>query len=170
VWVGNDDRTPTSGITGGALPAQVWRQFVTAAAPLVSRTKEPPAIRAPETPPVTALSQCDQAACAARYNSFRTSDCTYQPYSGPRRLCALPPADQAAPAAKDVGGRTAQALSDDSQPDEDDRQSSHSRRLTGEMSLGGPGPSAKPERVYGETPRRPFGPSFFRGLDQRGGN
>jgi 1A family penicillin-binding protein len=31
---------------------------------------------------------CDQQACASAYNSFRASDCTYQPYSGgPRRLC-----------------------------------------------------------------------------------
>jgi penicillin-binding protein 1A len=167
VWVGNDDGTPMKGITGGALPAQLWRQFVIAAAPLAGRAKERPAITAPEVPPVTASSQCDQAACAARYNSFRTSDCTYQPYSGPRRLCALPPPNQAAPAEKDAGSRTDQALSGDSQPYEDGRQSSRSRRLTGEMSLGGPG--AKPAPVYGyDAPRRSFGPSFFRRLDQHG--
>jgi membrane peptidoglycan carboxypeptidase len=165
VWVGNDDRTPMKGITGGALPAQVWRQFVTAAAPLVGRTKERPAITAPEIPPVSASSQCDQAACAVRYDSFRAADCTYQPYSGPRRMCALPPADQASPV--DAVGRTDPSRFDDSQPGEDGRQSSRSRRLTGEMSLGGPG--AKPARVYGyEAPRRSFGPSFFRRLDQRG--
>lgn len=30
---------------------------------------------------------CDLQACAAAYRSFRSSDCTYQPYQGPRRLC-----------------------------------------------------------------------------------
>jgi hypothetical protein len=34
---------------------------------------------------------CDVAACSRAYRSFRESDCTYQPYSGPRRLCADPP-------------------------------------------------------------------------------
>jgi hypothetical protein len=31
--------------------------------------------------------QCDVNACAAAYVSFRASDCTWQPYEGPRRLC-----------------------------------------------------------------------------------
>jgi 1A family penicillin-binding protein len=32
--------------------------------------------------------QCNVAACAAHYSSFRASDCTYQPYDGgPRQLC-----------------------------------------------------------------------------------
>ena len=34
-----------------------------------------------------AAPQCDINACAAAYSSFRTSDCTYQPYGGPRRMC-----------------------------------------------------------------------------------
>jgi penicillin-binding protein 1A len=25
VWVGNDDNTPMPGVTGGALPARIWR-------------------------------------------------------------------------------------------------------------------------------------------------
>jgi len=32
--------------------------------------------------------QCDYRACASR-RSFRPSDCTYQPYSGPRRSCEM---------------------------------------------------------------------------------
>jgi len=28
VWVGNDDRTPMKGVTGGSLPAKIWRTFV----------------------------------------------------------------------------------------------------------------------------------------------
>jgi hypothetical protein len=31
--------------------------------------------------------QCDRSACASAYRSFRDSDCTYQPFDGPRRLC-----------------------------------------------------------------------------------
>jgi hypothetical protein len=34
---------------------------------------------------------CDVKACAAAYKSFRESDCTYQPYDGPRRMCVNPP-------------------------------------------------------------------------------
>jgi hypothetical protein len=30
---------------------------------------------------------CNVQACGAAYQSFRESDCTYQPYDGPRRLC-----------------------------------------------------------------------------------
>ena len=41
---------------------------------------------------VTAKLQCDVAACAGAYTSFRESDCTFQPYEGPRRVCAAPPA------------------------------------------------------------------------------
>ena len=28
VWVGNDDHAPMNGVTGGGLPAQIWRSFV----------------------------------------------------------------------------------------------------------------------------------------------
>jgi hypothetical protein len=35
---------------------------------------------------------CAVDACARAYRSFRESDCTYQPYSGPRQLCVSPPA------------------------------------------------------------------------------
>jgi hypothetical protein len=31
--------------------------------------------------------RCNVQACSAAYQSFRESDCTYQPYDGPRRLC-----------------------------------------------------------------------------------
>jgi len=30
---------------------------------------------------------CDMELCARAYRSFRPSDCTYQPYDGPRKLC-----------------------------------------------------------------------------------
>jgi predicted negative regulator of RcsB-dependent stress response len=31
--------------------------------------------------------QCNIDACAEAYRSFRVSDCTFQPFQGPRRLC-----------------------------------------------------------------------------------
>jgi hypothetical protein len=34
--------------------------------------------------------QCNVQACAAAYHSFRASDCTYQPFNGPRRVCGNP--------------------------------------------------------------------------------
>lgn len=50
VWVGNDDHSPMKGVTGGGLPAQIWRDFVGQAlnAGLVQRVRPPPP---PEPPP-----------------------------------------------------------------------------------------------------------------------
>ena len=31
VWIGNDDDTPTNAVTGGQLPAEIWRRFMTEA-------------------------------------------------------------------------------------------------------------------------------------------
>jgi BA14K-like protein len=42
------------------------------------------------TPPPAAtqsVALCNIAACSAAYRSFRASDCTYQPFNGPRRAC-----------------------------------------------------------------------------------
>src|SRR5262249_34095757 len=30
IWVGNDDNSPTKRVTGGSIPASIWRQFVSA--------------------------------------------------------------------------------------------------------------------------------------------
>jgi len=48
----------------------------------------PAAISAPE-PDTQAQpnARCNVNACAAAYGSFNASDCTYQPFNGPRRLC-----------------------------------------------------------------------------------
>jgi hypothetical protein len=42
----------------------------------------------------SAVPACDVRACERAYYSFRQSDCTYQPYDGPRRFCdkGTPPA------------------------------------------------------------------------------
>jgi penicillin-binding protein 1A len=37
VWVGNDDNSPTRGVTGGDIPAHIWNEFVTQSA--VARAK-----------------------------------------------------------------------------------------------------------------------------------
>jgi penicillin-binding protein 1A len=45
VWVGNDDNTPTRGITGGTLPAQIWRDTMRVAEtgkPLRGLNRSPP--------------------------------------------------------------------------------------------------------------------------------
>jgi len=39
--------------------------------------------------------RCDVAACANAYRSFRESDCTYQPFSGPRQVCDKAAAESA---------------------------------------------------------------------------
>jgi BA14K-like protein len=36
---------------------------------------------------LTTNNRCDVQACASAYKSFRASDCTYQPFDGPRRFC-----------------------------------------------------------------------------------
>jgi penicillin-binding protein 1A len=101
VWVGNDDRTPMNRVTGGSLPAEIWKRFMTAAAATADQNTQPPptADTSPNTSPNqdTAVGQaptaqaaphCDYRACGSAYHSFRASDCTYQPNSGePRRLC-----------------------------------------------------------------------------------
>ena len=44
VWVGNDDNSPTNNVTGGDLPAAIWRDFMTQA----NRSARPSARPAPE--------------------------------------------------------------------------------------------------------------------------
>ena len=51
--------------------------------------------------------QCDLSACAAAYFSFRASDCTYQPTSGPRRLCTKGAPEPAAAVARADGATPA---------------------------------------------------------------
>jgi penicillin-binding protein 1A len=119
VWVGNDDGTSMKGVVGGALPAAIWKRFMTQApglmaqsdaraanstddraAPASSPTSQAQASQPkpsqgsqasliPQASSNQPQAQCDYQACASR-RSFRASDCTYQPYSGPRRSCEMP--------------------------------------------------------------------------------
>jgi len=107
VWLGNDDNSPMRHVTGGSLPAAIWKAFVTQATPLVGaegpqiasaspaetngQGSQPPMQPSDDQPaPQEASGLCDLQACAGTYHSFRASDCTYQPYSGGgRRLCPM---------------------------------------------------------------------------------
>jgi membrane peptidoglycan carboxypeptidase len=126
VWVGNDDRTPMDRVTGGSLPAAIWKRFMTSAQTVVAQDEQAPveevdgapaaAMLPPTDAPQSARApavqqapdeqtqparQCDYAVCG-RYRSFRASDCSYQPYgSFMRQSCerAEPPRTAAGPAA-----------------------------------------------------------------------
>ncbi|MBV8576816.1 MAG: PBP1A family penicillin-binding protein [Acetobacteraceae bacterium] len=103
VWVGNDDHSPMKGVAGGTLPATIWKAFMQqAGAPVVASpgpttsptttaqeqaspnaTPVPPEQNAALAPQdAQAAQQCNISACEGFYHSFRSSDCTYQPYSG----------------------------------------------------------------------------------------
>ncbi|MGR3464676.1 PBP1A family penicillin-binding protein [Limimaricola sp.] len=104
VWVGNDDNSPMKDVTGGGLPTEIWREVVLAAggagaarAPSaesqtpvrVRRGTEVTSTNADRLRRTAAQEQpnCNVRACSRAYRSFRASDCTFQPYSGPRKLC-----------------------------------------------------------------------------------
>jgi hypothetical protein len=55
-----------------------------------------PAQAAARDATVQAQNDCDVPACASAYSSFRATDCTYQPFEGPRRACTAPPAPRSA--------------------------------------------------------------------------
>ncbi len=106
VWVGNDDHSPMKKVTGGSLPAQIWKGFMQQAnAPAVAQTAPPepttvglstvgqskaepqPSDQGDAGSPPQQGAQCNVDVCERFYHSFRASDCTYQPYWGPRQLC-----------------------------------------------------------------------------------
>ncbi|RWL14526.1 MAG: PBP1A family penicillin-binding protein [Mesorhizobium sp.] len=87
VWVGNDDETPMSQVTGGKLPARIWRNFMSAALAAPEDSAPGPDAVAASSAADGEAPACNFRACARTYRSFRATDCTFQPYSGPRRLC-----------------------------------------------------------------------------------
>ena len=54
----------------------------------------PPDAASPSDAAATPAPRCDVQACEVAYRSFRASDCTWQPFDGPRRFCdkGTPPA------------------------------------------------------------------------------
>jgi 1A family penicillin-binding protein len=88
IWVGNDDRSPMRDVTGGSLPAVMWKQFMTNAASRLADQGHPPAAEDTSSDDTPQHGTCDHRACARRYRSFDADDCTYQPYGhSRRRLC-----------------------------------------------------------------------------------
>ncbi|HEY7232488.1 MAG TPA: BA14K family protein [Pseudolabrys sp.] len=65
--------------------------------------------------------RCDVQACASAYKSFRASDCTYQPFDGPRRVCGKAPEQRAERAQREQPQRRSWKRDDDSR--EVDRRS-----------------------------------------------
>jgi penicillin-binding protein 1A len=171
VWVGNDDQSPMRGVTGGSLPAQIWKRFVGAATPLLrARTASQPAAPANGEPSATAPAQtsspsCNMEACAARYNSFRSSDCTYQPLTGgQRRMCDLQPRNTSG--IRSNRQRAAEGFSGSS-PEAEAAPSKREEKLRADggpsMALGGSDPDREmdvPRRRF-ESLRRPFGRDTF---------
>ncbi len=108
VWVGNDDHSPMKKVTGGSLPAEIWKAFTEQAgtAPMAEANPSASPVQDAnvresqndtDSPPQGTVSsfnalqngQCNVSTCERHYNSFRASDCTYQPYwGGPRQYCA----------------------------------------------------------------------------------
>lgn len=86
VWVGNDDGAPMDRVTGGQLPAQIWQAFMTDAVAELS-TDDPLSFDPQATGDAGPPPQCNIQACSRAYRSFRASDCSFQPYSGARRIC-----------------------------------------------------------------------------------
>ena len=98
VWVGNDDHSPMKGVVGGSLPAMIWKAFMEQAgaastaslAPTAEPQSEKTSASGQSPAPAqaeTQTAQCNVPACEEFYHSFRASDCSYQPYWGPRLLC-----------------------------------------------------------------------------------
>jgi membrane peptidoglycan carboxypeptidase len=93
VWVGNDDNSPMDRVTGGGIPARIFREVMLAAVARAgvtggtSGTQVATATTVEELQTQTAQAQCDIRACSAAYRSFDAATCTYQPFEGPRRLC-----------------------------------------------------------------------------------
>ncbi len=67
---------------------------VPAAAPVAAATPTTPATPATSAAASPPANACNVAACAAAYRSFRESDCSYQPFEGPRRYCGGAPGEK----------------------------------------------------------------------------
>lgn len=81
--------------TTGVASTDFKREFTTDAKPAaaVSAATVTPALA------VAANNKCDVASCSAAYQSFRASDCTYQPMEGARKVCDRAPATAQRPVA-----------------------------------------------------------------------
>jgi hypothetical protein len=93
---GKDLPVKDTPIVQAAKPPAETTGNANAGAPAAASPPPPAAPVAAATPVASATSQpanaCNIAACAAAYRSFRESDCTYQPFEGPRKYCEGAPA------------------------------------------------------------------------------
>jgi len=87
VWVGNDDGMPMNKVTGGRLPARIWKDFMREALSLAAARARAGGDVAAGAQADGAGPPCNYRACARAYRSFRAADCSFQPYAGPRRFC-----------------------------------------------------------------------------------
>ncbi len=94
VWVGNDDNSPMERVTGGQLPARIWKQFVTEADSIMGDSPDASLV-AFESIENSMGGICNVDECGRKYRSFRASDCTFQPYVGERAACNIPPSREA---------------------------------------------------------------------------
>jgi penicillin-binding protein 1A len=107
VWFGNDDGAPMKKVTGGALPAQAWHEFMVAAhegvpvAPLPgnwhSRGADEMAAR-PDAPVQQAPVGAVSASQRVESTGYETPSMEEEPTSSIRRI--VPPGDVGAPAPK----------------------------------------------------------------------
>lgn len=65
----------------------------------------PAAKPATEAAVTRSTNRCDARACASAYKSFREADCTYQPFEGPRQVCAGAPSAKSAVASAPAAER-----------------------------------------------------------------
>lgn len=88
---------PAAETTGAATPAERAEPSTVGSASVGSNNTNAPSTAALATTPpapvanIAAPNRCDVQACSSAYQSFRASDCTYQPFGGPRRVCERPP-------------------------------------------------------------------------------
>jgi len=76
----NDVATATEPTQPATVPGVAWTTG--AASSSADETDQPRG-------DASAANSCAIDACSSAYRSFRASDCTYQPYSGPRKVCDL---------------------------------------------------------------------------------
>lgn len=79
---------PNQASSGDWLPLAPPSQQAAAPAPVDDKQALAKTAQATPQPAVAqSAAHCAVAACSAAYYSFRASDCSYQPYQGPRQLC-----------------------------------------------------------------------------------
>ena len=76
--------SPAMAATASAPPAAP-------AAPALANASPAPQPQLRQALATTTPNSCDVQGCAAAYQSFRASDCSYQPFEGQRRICEKPP-------------------------------------------------------------------------------